>query len=396
MPAKRASPRRSPDANEAIESAYPQNPVFIPAFTGVGIKYFGTDASKPYPNPTIAGSIAEAYPAGATFVDGPAQAIPRYPTNIYYNVSTEAQEVDEYNTLYTPEAQGGKCEDSSTTRPVRRAPGPSPNVVEDVDHEHVPAPDGQRPTAALLPPAKHDGHAAGRSAHHRHSAGHLTNTGDGLFYSVMNPLLAVQRNFNTPIEQPTMAQIGATARRTAGVEPGQRQPGQRLHRRQPSLDQELRRHRSQRAAHGRQPGRLRIRRHSVGMDERAGSDQHRTSDATWPAAPAPVQQEPQGSWLGKFGSAGYLLADWDGVQDFSDLPGVTATLEQGSRYEWTAITSGRPCARRSRRNEPQRCRPSTTRKKSSCTSRSTTRTAAACICMRSTGTRPPQRDHDSR
>ena len=26
--------------------------------------------------------------------------IPRYPTNIYYNVSTNAQEVDEYQTLY--------------------------------------------------------------------------------------------------------------------------------------------------------------------------------------------------------------------------------------------------------------------------------------------------------
>ena len=27
-------------------------------------------------------------------------AIPRYPTNIYYNVSTNAQEVDEYQTIY--------------------------------------------------------------------------------------------------------------------------------------------------------------------------------------------------------------------------------------------------------------------------------------------------------
>ena len=64
-----------------------------------------------------------------------------------------------------------------------------------------------------------------------------------------------------------------------------------------------------------------------------------TSEATWPAAAEPVQQEPQGHWLGKYGSAGYLLADWDGVQDSSDLPGVTATLEQGSRYQWAPSTS---------------------------------------------------------
>jgi len=27
--------------------------------------------------------------------------VPRHPFNIYYNVSTDAQELDEYNTLYT-------------------------------------------------------------------------------------------------------------------------------------------------------------------------------------------------------------------------------------------------------------------------------------------------------
>jgi hypothetical protein len=53
----------------------------------------------------------------------------------------------------------------------------------------------------------------------------------------------------------------------------------------------------------------------------------------------PVQQEPQGTWVGKYGSAGYLLADWDGVQDLSDLPNVTATLVKGSRYQWAANTA---------------------------------------------------------
>jgi hypothetical protein len=58
-----------------------------------------------------------------------------------------------------------------------------------------------------------------------------------------------------------------------------------------------------------------------------------------PAVLPPVQQEPQGSWVGKVGSSGYLLAGWDGAQDVSDLPNVTATLVQGSRWQWTANTA---------------------------------------------------------
>jgi hypothetical protein len=58
-----------------------------------------------------------------------------------------------------------------------------------------------------------------------------------------------------------------------------------------------------------------------------------------PAVLPPVQQEPQGSWVGKVGSSGYLLAGWDGAQDVSDLPNATATLVQGNRYRWTANTT---------------------------------------------------------
>jgi hypothetical protein len=89
----------------AIESAYEQNPALDAAFKATesgGIEYFGADASKPYPNaadsPFTTGAFTGAateYPAAATFQDAGATAIPRYPTNIYYNVSTNAQEVDE-------------------------------------------------------------------------------------------------------------------------------------------------------------------------------------------------------------------------------------------------------------------------------------------------------------
>ncbi len=121
-----------PAANEAVESPYPQNPNFIPAFAGVGIQYFGSDASKPYPDSTIPGSTAPAYAAGATFADGSAQAIPRYPTNIYYNASTEVQELDEFNTLYTAVASGGKCV-ASPTNTCETAPANFAEIVHSIE-----------------------------------------------------------------------------------------------------------------------------------------------------------------------------------------------------------------------------------------------------------------------
>ena len=91
---------------------------------GGGIKYFGSDASKPYPSPAADVSLPHpgstytgaTYAAGATFQDAGATAIPRYPTNIYYNVATNAQEVDEYTTLYdlppgTGQTGTGQCKD---------------------------------------------------------------------------------------------------------------------------------------------------------------------------------------------------------------------------------------------------------------------------------------------
>jgi len=203
-----ASSAGPPSSTEAVESAYPQNPNLIPAFAGLGIQYFGSDASKPYPNPAIAGSTTAAYAAGQTFTDGSAQAVPRYPTNIYYNASTEAQELDEFNTLYTAVAQGGKCLASATTT-CETAPATFAGVVSDVDtgmFQHVmgndPRPDYFHQTNIMgSPPA---GAATTGSP-----PATLPSTGDGLFYSVMNPLLEeYEHYFNAPIEQPTLAQAG--------------------------------------------------------------------------------------------------------------------------------------------------------------------------------------------
>ncbi len=63
-------------------------------------------------------------------------------------------------------------------------------------------------------------------------------------------------------------------------------------------------------------------------------------DATASTTPPPtVATAPQGSWVGAFGSAGYDLADWNGVGDVSDLPGASVSLEQGNRYRWAASTT---------------------------------------------------------
>jgi hypothetical protein len=50
--------------------------------------------------------------------------------------------------------------------------------------------------------------------------------------------------------------------------------------------------------------------------------------------------EPQGDWVGSYGSDGYDLAAWSGSSELTSLPsGVTATLDQGSRYTWAASTT---------------------------------------------------------
>ncbi len=197
-----------PAVNEAVESPYSQNPALIPAFEGVGIEYFGSDASKAYPNPAIGGSTAPAYAAGSTFADGTAQAIPRYPTNIYYNASTEAQELDEFNTLYTPVAEGGLCVASATTT-CETAPATFAGVVSDVDtgmFQHLMGNDPR-------PHYFHQTNLMGSPPPGPATTGIPPNTapsaGDGLFYSVMTPLLEeYEKYFSASLEQLTMPQIG--------------------------------------------------------------------------------------------------------------------------------------------------------------------------------------------
>ncbi|WP_369275454.1 hypothetical protein AB5J55_40700 [Streptomyces sp. R11] len=55
---------------------------------------------------------------------GPATTVPRYPMNIFYNAGRAAEQVDEYNWIYTGRAQGGSgiCEDNPDTTTCLAAP----------------------------------------------------------------------------------------------------------------------------------------------------------------------------------------------------------------------------------------------------------------------------------
>lgn len=77
------------------------NPNLAPALSQQSIKWIASDASR------------ESEPR----VIGSATTVPRHPMNIYYNTSTKANAVDEYNWLYTSRANGGSglCEDNPQT-----------------------------------------------------------------------------------------------------------------------------------------------------------------------------------------------------------------------------------------------------------------------------------------
>ncbi len=201
-----------PTVNTATETPYEQNTELVSAFTAAGITDFGSDASKPYPNPatstfTSGSPPSSQFPAGSTFSDGPATAIPRYPTNIFYNVSTNAQEVDEYQTIY----------DSPTCVPISGVTTCNPagtaftigQIIASVDagmFQHMMGND----------PRPHYFHQTNLMSQ---TTGPATSVGDGLYYEAMNPLLAQYHTYfaaNAPIVQLTMGQIGTLLGEQAG------------------------------------------------------------------------------------------------------------------------------------------------------------------------------------
>ena len=205
-----------PSTENAVESPWEQNPYFIPALKAVGITDVGADASKGYPDaPEALFGIGANYSGlefqpGETFVDGTAQVVPRHPINIYYNASTEAQELDEYNTLYEPPSLGGECIPSSTTT-CETAPATFGEVVNSVVSGMFQNLMNNDPRPSYV----HQTNLLGQPPAGPATTGTPPNTpdttGDGLLYSVLNPLLAEYKqyfNSSAPFEQLTLGAIG--------------------------------------------------------------------------------------------------------------------------------------------------------------------------------------------
>ncbi|MGV9241161.1 hypothetical protein ACWDN9_34300, partial [Streptomyces nigra] len=88
---------------------------------------------QPADNPNLALALAD---TGVTWLAsdnsrepgqrqvGPATTVPRYPMNVFYNAGRAAEQVDEYNWIYTSRAQGGSgiCEDNPATTTCLPAP----------------------------------------------------------------------------------------------------------------------------------------------------------------------------------------------------------------------------------------------------------------------------------
>ena len=217
-----ATTEPSTSAENAVESPWEQNPYFASALAAVGITSVGNDASKAYPDPAntefgIGASYTGAtYPAGSTFVlpGTSAQVVPRHPVNIYYNADTDAQELDEYQTLYP--AGSFACPTTCNFRDVisqvvsglfstTMGNDPRPSYVHQTNIIGTP-PAGSEESPDLLPPATYTPPATC-------AAEAPCTTGDGTLYQALDPFLyAYNEYFNStaPIVQLTEQAIANT------------------------------------------------------------------------------------------------------------------------------------------------------------------------------------------
>jgi hypothetical protein len=209
-----------PVVENAQETPWEQNPYFIPALQAVGITAVGADASKAYPNPPTAtfgtgdvgGSYTGAtYAAGVPFVDGTSEVAPRHPINIFYNASTETQEVDEYNTLYDSAAPNSQCKSTATTT-CSTTPFTFADVVNQVVTGMLQNMLSNNPEPSYVHQTNLMGTPPAGAATTGTPPATPDTTGDGLLYSVLNPLLADYHTYYTsatPYEQPTLGAIGS-------------------------------------------------------------------------------------------------------------------------------------------------------------------------------------------
>ncbi len=210
-----------PVVEDANELPWEQNPYFSSALSAVGITTVGADASKAYPDPAddefgIGATYTGAnYAAGQPFVDGTSQVAPRHPINVFYNAATNAQELDEYNTLYDADAPDSQCHNTTTTT-CSTTPFTFADVINqvvsgmftnmlsndpEVSYVHQTNTMGTPPYSSILPPANYVPAATAQPG----------TDGDGTLYEVLNPLISEYESYfnaTTPYEQLTLGGIG--------------------------------------------------------------------------------------------------------------------------------------------------------------------------------------------
>jgi hypothetical protein len=162
------------------------NPNLAPALGTAKVAFLAADASRE-PGPRAV---------------GPAVTVPRHPMNIFYNVATVDEEVDEYNWVYTRSADGGSgiCESNPTSTCI------APLGRDGFLNHIVPVEVG----IAF-------GHVV--SADPRPHYAHQSNlTEDRILYPVLDRLLALYRRTfaaNTPLVNPRFLAVGELMQRQA-------------------------------------------------------------------------------------------------------------------------------------------------------------------------------------
>src|SRR5262249_58365803 len=81
---KQGLPKFDPAETVTGEHSGLLSPGLPAALTQTGIRWIASDASRSFEQTTL----------------GPALTVPRYPTNVYYNVGKMAEQLDEYNYVY--------------------------------------------------------------------------------------------------------------------------------------------------------------------------------------------------------------------------------------------------------------------------------------------------------
>ncbi|KAA2263262.1 hypothetical protein F0L68_10625 [Solihabitans fulvus] len=162
------------------------NPNFLAALAQNGIGWLGLDASREKTQRAV----------------GPALGVPRHPINVFYNVANPAEEVSEYNWIYTSRANGGSgiCEDHPDTTTCITPLDPRTGFASYIVPKQT-----QITMGFVL--------ANDPRPHYMHQ----TNLAEGrLAYPVLDAVLSSYRSMfaaNTPVTNPRLADSGLALER---------------------------------------------------------------------------------------------------------------------------------------------------------------------------------------